>query len=123
MKRLRCGDCCLCCALEDLIVNVHYSEAPDLDIYFGGNGTAYIRKDEDGRCVYLKDGRCSIYERRPDVCRTFTCERFATKQEQAMHNVTTLEKTIYPLARAAARMRRRTRQSLARRFNDLMKER
>ena len=28
----------------------------------------------DGGCEFLADGRCSIYERRPDVCRRFVCE-------------------------------------------------
>jgi Fe-S-cluster containining protein len=25
----------------------------------------------DNRCLYLKDGRCRIYEKRPDTCRQF----------------------------------------------------
>jgi len=27
----------------------------------------------DYNCEFLKDGKCSIYEARPDICRRFTC--------------------------------------------------
>lgn len=30
-----------------------------------------MRTDENNRCIALKDGRCSIYEKRPTVCREF----------------------------------------------------
>jgi Fe-S-cluster containining protein len=28
----------------------------------------------DFNCEFLSDGRCSIYEARPEICRRFTCE-------------------------------------------------
>ena len=31
----------------------------------------------DGRCAYLIDGRCSIYDKRPKVCRAFDCRIMA----------------------------------------------
>ena len=27
--------------------------------------------EEDGKCIYLKDGKCSIYDKRPEICRFF----------------------------------------------------
>jgi Fe-S-cluster containining protein len=42
-----------------------------------------MRTDENQRCIALKDGKCSIYEKRPQVCRAFQvgcrcCENFRT---------------------------------------------
>ena len=31
----------------------------------------------EGGCEFLAGGRCSIYERRPDICRRFICEDMA----------------------------------------------
>jgi len=45
----------------------------DWDSVDMGDGTsvAYL---EDGRCPYLGgDNRCTIYESRPEGCRTFDC--------------------------------------------------
>ncbi len=36
-------------------------------------GLNILKKKPDGTCVYLKKGRCSIYENRPQVCRGFFC--------------------------------------------------
>lgn len=33
--------------------------------------TLVMRPDDDGRCRYLKRGRCSIYEVRPLICRLY----------------------------------------------------
>lgn len=30
-----------------------------------------VKKREDGRCVFLKDGECSIYDHRPLVCKCY----------------------------------------------------
>lgn len=32
-----------------------------------------IEQKEDGSCIYLEDGRCSIHETRPQSCRKFFC--------------------------------------------------
>ncbi len=37
------------------------------------DGTAVLERDDRAGCTYLRDGRCSIYEARPRVCRTFDC--------------------------------------------------
>ena len=34
-----------------------------------GNGMSPVL--EDGTCVYLKDGKCSVYEIRPRICRIY----------------------------------------------------
>jgi Fe-S-cluster containining protein len=34
-----------------------------------------LASDENGRCVYLGPSGCSIYERRPLLCRNFDCRK------------------------------------------------
>ena len=33
-----------------------------------------IAQKEDGSCIYLKDGKCSIHDFRPKACRLFFCD-------------------------------------------------
>ena len=39
---------------------------------FGGEASI-LRLQENGDCYALIDGRCTIYDKRPVVCRTFDC--------------------------------------------------
>ena len=43
-------------------------------------GANILEQDSEGCCIYLKDGKCSIHETRPEACREFFCtskdERF-----------------------------------------------
>ena len=36
-------------------------------------GYGIVLNKANGACIYLKDGLCSIYENRPQVCKKFTC--------------------------------------------------
>ena len=39
-------------------------------------GTPYlIRQKPDGSCIHFNNGKCSIYENRPAVCRLFDCRQ------------------------------------------------
>lgn len=43
----------------------------------GADGTPVfvLAADERGRCVYLGERGCTIYERRPYLCRSFDCRK------------------------------------------------
>jgi Fe-S-cluster containining protein len=117
---LMCGNCHLCCELQDLVVNVHSSEAPKLDIYFTKLTEPNIKKNQDGSCVYLGSNGCTIYNERPNVCQTFTCERFLNP-DHTHYNQATIDKTLNPLRKAAKLMLQRHKQSIAQRFNNALK--
>jgi Fe-S-cluster containining protein len=112
--------CHVCCSLPLFVVNVHPSEAPGLDVTYGANGTAYIRKRKNGACVYLTKKGCAIYEDRPEVCRGFTCERWLDEATNGHYNESMLQAVIYPLRNAARVLRSREKKSIARRFNALL---
>jgi len=40
----------------------------------------YLAKRDDGSCLYLEDGQCSIYDRRPATCSGFDCRSWALRE-------------------------------------------
>jgi Fe-S-cluster containining protein len=41
----------------------------------GGEPVFGLAADESGRCVYLGSSGCTIYDRRPFLCRSFDCRK------------------------------------------------
>jgi len=57
--------CGICCELQ----SVNLLEA--FSIFSSGVcGAVPVKSDNDGKCVFLHDDKCSIYDNRPLVCRT-----------------------------------------------------
>jgi uncharacterized protein len=80
-----CGDCRGCCTSSYFIkIRPHESDtrravgedclqpAPN-----SPPGTMLMGYDEHGHCAMLRAGNCSIYQHRPDTCRTYDCRVFA----------------------------------------------
>lgn len=69
-----CGGAC-CCSFSDVEISWEEYErlrahgARNLQLALHGRHRLVI----DYGCEFLIDGRCSIYEIRPDVCRRFVC--------------------------------------------------
>ena len=74
--KLSCVDCFKCC------VNVYLPFYADDDEkrWLEYHGIEVIKNDIgtfikiNNKCSKLKDGKCSIYEERPNVCRKYNCE-------------------------------------------------
>ncbi len=43
---------------------------------YSKDGKVYLAKKENDDCVYLGPNGCTIYERRPIVCRSFDCRDY-----------------------------------------------
>jgi uncharacterized protein len=80
-----CGDCRGCCTSSYFIkIRPHEVETRRL---IGEDclepaprappGTMLMGYDEKGHCAMFRDGGCSIYQHRPDTCRTYDCRVFA----------------------------------------------
>jgi Fe-S-cluster containining protein len=80
-----CGDCTACCTSSQFvpigpdetetlsrIPNELLFPAPRMPL-----GHFLLGYDEHGRCPMLVDGKCSIYEHRPETCRTYDCRVFS----------------------------------------------
>lgn len=77
-----CGTCNACCH-SPVEVSPDFGDNPDdyeLAISVdtsAANGLQMITLDrrEDGSCYALKAGRCSIWSKRPKICRAFDCRK------------------------------------------------
>src|ERR1017187_6081181 len=81
-QQVDCRTCTACCRRECVALvkgdNVaDYPEAQEipksglssiLPTFLG-----FIIPHAEGACIYLKDNKCSIYDKRPTMCRTFSC--------------------------------------------------
>jgi Fe-S-cluster containining protein len=123
MSSVPCGECRLCCELPNLIVNI-YPESGDTDEYEsyrcaekGLSSERFVSKDENGACVYLTPDGCGIYDWRPWACRDFDCRRWGTSFLHRYRG----HPTVQLLEATGRKTTGRTKQSLATRFNHLLK--
>jgi Fe-S-cluster containining protein len=80
-----CGECTACCR-SSLFIHVGPDETDTLahipaQVLFPAPnqpiGHVLMGHDEHGNCPMLVDDRCSIYEHRPNTCRTYDCRVYA----------------------------------------------
>lgn len=72
-----CNGCVLCCQGEAI-----YLVPEDKGIYHvvpTPDGRLMLAHKPNGDCVYLSGTKCTIYEIRPTLCRTFDCRAFAVQ--------------------------------------------
>lgn len=77
-----CDGCTECCRSGQGLV-LHPELGDDVDSYehrvpgysADGNPVFVLSTDGAGRCVYLGERGCTIYERRPHLCRSFDCRK------------------------------------------------
>jgi Fe-S-cluster containining protein len=79
-----CGDCIACCT-SSYFIHIGSGESRALgripkELLFPApglpKGNVLMGYDEQGRCPMLVDGKCSIYEDRPQTCRDYDCRVF-----------------------------------------------
>ncbi|MEO8062630.1 MAG: YkgJ family cysteine cluster protein [Pseudomonadota bacterium] len=80
-----CGDCRGCCT-SSYFIKIRPHEA-GTRLAVGEDclepapnapaGTMLMGYDENGHCAMFRGGNCSIYQNRPDTCRTYDCRVFA----------------------------------------------
>ncbi len=76
MADVPCGSCTACCRGPDRELRLGPEDDPnDWDTY-EQRGGYYLARKENGDCLYLGDEGCTIYEKRPVVCREFDCRYY-----------------------------------------------
>jgi hypothetical protein len=71
--KVPCDGCTACCRSPKIKVELTENEAKEHPGAYFSDEYWRLPKNEDGSCIYLKDGACSIYSRRPFTCRTYDC--------------------------------------------------
>ncbi len=78
MKCTQCGKCCrlfLINLSEEEWNSGRYKTMFDTDYDDAKwSDLNVLEQNPDGSCIYLKDGKCSIHDSRPKVCREFFCD-------------------------------------------------
>jgi Fe-S-cluster containining protein len=80
-----CNGCTACCHAD--VIQLYPQHGDDVESYehvvvpipdsrMNHAYAAILKKGEDGNCIYLREGRCSIWERAPFICRIFDCRRW-----------------------------------------------
>ena len=76
-----CNGCTECCKSGQGLF-LHPDQGDDLASYQvqvaadkAGNPVYLLATTESGACVYLGDAGCTIYDRRPLLCRSFDCRK------------------------------------------------
>ena len=76
-----CNGCTECCRSNQGLF-LHPERGDDVESYQfrvvadrAGNPVFLLATTPDGACVYLGPSGCTIYERRPLLCRTFDCRQ------------------------------------------------
>ncbi len=75
MTTVFCNGCIECCRSNQGLV-LHPEHGDDLNSYERrevAESVYVLATDENGACVYLGEHGCTIYKRRPYLCRSFDC--------------------------------------------------
>lgn len=73
-RSVPCNGCTLCC--RNQLVVLFPEMGDDLTAYetqTPAPSIVALKHKANGDCVYLGDGGCTIYERRPAMCREYDC--------------------------------------------------
>ena len=69
-----CDGCTACCRKELVVLFPEHGD--DLDAlrkHHVINGVTALDRRQNGDCVYLEERGCSVWEKRPAMCRAFDC--------------------------------------------------
>ena len=72
-----CTACCFCAQIDFDSAMERPADLAHLDFAQIDGGRVRLSKRPDGSCVHLIDGNCSVYEHRPQPCRSYDCRSAA----------------------------------------------
>lgn len=89
-SRLDCGGCVKCCKGEAVYLTVHdnpalYDTEP-VEILPGrympiDTIALQLKRRANGDCIYLGEAGCTIYARRPHICKAFDCRIYVANMK------------------------------------------
>lgn len=87
---VQCGECRTCCEQGNVHLDITVDRILEYQTWTGettdGRRVVVLARHPDGSCVYLdpQTKACTIYDRRPAMCRTFSCRRYADFTDQQL---------------------------------------
>ena len=104
---MKCSQCGVCCKLFVINLNEEEYRSGKFKTVFEkfGNfdwreaeliGAHLLAQKEDGQtCIYLQEGKCSIHEVRPQVCRDFFCDSKEEWHQEMIEKINKYKETTY----------------------------
>lgn len=83
-RHVDCGNCSACC--YQLVLLTENDVRAIYDTEELAPGMFFLKRTVNGACIYLKDNKCSIHNRRPQVCRAFDCGLFYKYVKKSQKN-------------------------------------
>lgn len=72
-QRVPCGSCTACCVHGRVLLYPPIDRPETYAHHREPDGSLALERHPDGHCLYLHEGVCLIYARRPLTCRVFDC--------------------------------------------------
>ena len=110
MVHVACGTCTACCRNHTL-VTLHPESGDDPAMYdcdtieVEGRTLYKLKHTENGDCIYLGEGGCTIHGRAPVICRTFDCAAFVREWPRARRRKYGIKKTGGVIEAGLARLK------------------
>lgn len=88
--KVPCGSCTLCCESELIVLHPDKGDRPQdfetvlINHPLKGGLVFAIKPNDDGstRCRYLGPTGCTVYDKRPVLCREFDCRRLVEMESR-----------------------------------------
>ena len=77
MADVPCNGCTACCHGPIVLQPAHGDDPSQYETVSDSAWGVKLAQKPDGSCHYLVPGGCSIWNRRPAVCRAFDCRTYA----------------------------------------------
>lgn len=96
-----CNGCTMCCKSAKLALVIHNpNEAQFYNTFINDSGEHEIVRKQNGECIYLRTNYCSIYEKRPTLCKEFDCRGYAIMNSVGKYDSSISEKGKLMLKRS-----------------------
>lgn len=98
-----CGNCTICCQRDTTYLHPELGDDPEMYQTEIRQRRVMLAHKKNGDCIYLdRDTGCTIYERRPAICRELDCRLildWPRNQRKALVRNKTLNKKLIQAAR------------------------
>lgn len=78
-RTVPCNGCVLCCERDTIYIHPELGDDSALYETKIMKGKVVLKHKSNGDCIYLTKSGCSIYERRPAICKEYSCALFVQK--------------------------------------------
>lgn len=79
-----CGTCNACCRNTEVLLTPEEAKEYLCDVRtVKGDTGAFLKRQNNGNCIYLGAGGCSTYLKRPQVCQGFDCRLWYVKHSRS----------------------------------------